>query len=66
LITNNRATQYFYSFVIRGKEMEFGKRNNYYIVKETKIEEQPKKKKMIVFSRSQTLIYDNAIIGDKK
>lgn len=48
--------------------MEFGKRRNFYIIKEAENKEIEKKprKKIIIFSRSDIIAYNNAILGDKK
>lgn len=67
-IINEKSTEYLYSFIIKGKEMEFGKRRNFYIIKEAENKEIEKKprKKIIIFSRSDIIAYNNAILGDKK
>jgi hypothetical protein len=63
-ITNDSPTHYFYSFVIAGREMEFGRRYEEFIVSEA--EKERKNKKIIVFKRSDMIVYKNAILGDKK
>jgi hypothetical protein len=63
-ITDEKPSHYVYSFVIAGREMEFGKRYDDFIISEA--EKERKNKKIIVFKRGDTIIHENAVLGDKK
>jgi hypothetical protein len=63
-ITDEKPSHYVYSFVISGREMEFGRRYEKFVISEA--EKERKNKKIIVFKRSDIIVYENAILGDKK
>jgi hypothetical protein len=62
-ITNKQTAQYLYSFVIAGREFEFGRNRNNFIISEAKRERRIKK--IIVFRKSDLIVYKDSILGDK-